>query len=192
MEKLKSWIRKNGVNAILIILFIVFLVNKDAKTWVMKQVVSTGLLNSKIEKKPESVNAIDFTVSDPTGKNIETKDLKGKVIFINFWASWCPPCRAEFPSIQKLYEKYKGDHKVEFLTINLDDDVNAGKKFLEKDKYTIPFLVSTGNIPTEIYNGSLPTTVVLDKQGKIRLHHTGMADYSKDSFYQQLEELIKE
>ncbi|WP_326983596.1 TlpA disulfide reductase family protein [Chryseobacterium sp. MYb264] len=157
----------------------------------MKQIVSTGLLNSKIEDKGESA-AANFIVSDIQGKSISTKDLRGKVVFINFWASWCPPCRAEFPSIQKMYEKYKDNQNVEFLTINLDDDINAGKKFLEKNNYTIPFLVSNGNIPQEIYNGSLPTTVVLDKNGKIRLKHTGMADYSKDSFYQQLEELIKE
>jgi len=192
MEKLTLWIRKNGVNTVLIILFILFLVNKDAKTWVMKQVVSTGLLNSKVEERPASVRSVDFTVSNTSGKSIRTQDLKGKVVFINFLASWCPPCRAEFPSVQKLYEKYKDNPAIEFLTINLDDDANAGKNFLDKNKYTIPFLISTGNIPAEIYNGSLPTTVILDKQGSIRLHHTGMADYSKNSFYQQLEELIRE
>ncbi|WP_267403067.1 MULTISPECIES: TlpA disulfide reductase family protein [unclassified Chryseobacterium] len=158
----------------------------------MKQIVSTGLLNSKIEDKADSFTVTDFNMKDIDGKSISTHDFRGKVVFINFWASWCPPCRAEFPSIQKMYEKYKDNQNVEFLTINLDDDVNAGKKFLEKNKYSIPFWVSNGNIPQEIYNGSLPTTVILDKNGKIRLKHTGMADYSKNSFYQQLEELIKE
>ncbi|WP_312398641.1 TlpA disulfide reductase family protein [Chryseobacterium sp.] len=158
----------------------------------MKQIVSTGLLNSKIEDKAHSFTVTDFNMKDIDGKSISTQDFRGKVVFINFWASWCPPCRAEFPSIQKMYEKYKDNQNVEFLTINLDDDVNAGKKFLEKNKYSIPFWVSNGNIPQEIYNGSLPTTVILDKNGKIRLKHTGMADYSKDSFYQQLEKLIKE
>ncbi len=192
MEKSWFWVRKNAVNIIFFVFFVLFLVNKDVKTWVMKQIVSTGLLNSKIEDKAHSFTVTDFNMKDIDGKSISTKDFRGKVVFINFWASWCPPCRAEFPSIQKMYEKYKDNQNVEFLTINLDDDVNAGKKFLEKNKYSIPFWVSNGNIPQEIYNGSLPTTVILDKNGKIRLKHTGMADYSKDSFYQQLEKLIKE
>lgn len=166
----------------------------------MRQIISTGLLNSKIEKKTTekpsnkstAVSVQNFSVRNDKGKIINTSDLKGKVVFINFWASWCPPCRAEFPSIQKFYEQYKENEGLVFITVNLDEEVDAGKIYLEKEQFSVPFLVPNGNIPNEYFRGSLPTTVVLDKAGKIRMHHAGMADYSKDSFYEEINQLLNE
>ena len=133
-----------------------------------------------------------FTVKDENEKIINVSGLKGKVVFINFWASWCPPCRAEFPSIQKFFEKYRSIDELVFLTVNLDEDLDAGKMYLEKEKFTVPFLFPNGNIPKEYFSGSLPTSVVLDKTGKIRMKHEGMADYSKDSFFEEINQLLKE
>lgn len=201
MEKFKILLKKNWSTAILLVLFIILLVSPDAKAWLMRQIVSTGLLNSKMEEKQSSENvetkngetaSVEFSVKDENGKIINTSQLKGKVVFINFWASWCPPCRAEFPSIQKFYDKYKSHSEIVFLTVNLDDDIAAGKMYLKKENFSVPFLVPEGNIPNEYYKGSLPTTVVLDKKGEIRLHHAGMADYSKTSFYEQIDGLLKE
>lgn len=199
MEKFKIWLKKNWSTAILLVFFIILLVSPEAKAWLMRQIVSTGLLNSKIEEKqsPEKgetkkTETVEFSVKDESGKIITTSQLKGKVIFINFWASWCPPCRAEFPSIQKFYNKYKSHPDMVFVTVNLDDDIAAGKMYLKKENFNVPFLVPDGNIPNEYYNGSLPTTVVLDKKGMIRLHHAGMADYSNTTFYEQIDGLLKE
>lgn len=181
-------------------MFLILLISPDAKAWLMRQILSTGLLNSKIEERknernlPEnnSVSVQNFSVIDDKGKIINISDLKGKVVFINFWASWCPPCRAEFPSIQKFYNQYKGNENVVFLTVNLDEETAKGKEYLLKEELSIPFLIPAGSIPKEYFGGSLPTTVVLDKSGKIRMHHAGMADYSKDSFYQQINDLLNE
>ncbi|MGL6125863.1 TlpA family protein disulfide reductase [Chryseobacterium artocarpi] len=193
MEQLKKWFRNNWSTAILAILFIVLLVNPDAKAWLMRQVASTGLLNSSISepKVQETTPYNNFTLKDESGKLMNVSDLKGKVVFINFWASWCPPCRAEFPSVQKFYEKYKSNSNIVFLTVNLDDDSATGIAYLKQKGFTVPFITSAGNIPKEIYDGSLPTTVVLDKKGTIRLRHTGVADYSKDSFYADIDALLK-
>ncbi|MCY0977241.1 TlpA disulfide reductase family protein [Chryseobacterium wangxinyae] len=200
MEKSKMWLKKNWSTVLFVGIFILLLVSPDAKAWLMRQIISTGLLNSKIEKKSvgkplEEMNpsiSESFTVKDENGKIINVSGLKGKVVFINFWASWCPPCRAEFPSIQKFFEKYRSRDELVFLTVNLDEDLDAGKMYLEKEKFTVPFLFPNGNIPKVYFNGSLPTTVILDKTGKIRLHHAGMADYSKDSFYEEIDKLLKE
>ncbi|MBB6329680.1 thiol-disulfide isomerase/thioredoxin [Chryseobacterium sediminis] len=198
MENVKIWIRKNGSTAILTLLFIVVLVNKDAKAWLMRQVASTGILNSSISEPKEHQNSsarvsyAGFMVKNEDGTVINTSDLQNKVVFINFWASWCPPCRAEFPSVQKLYDQYKNNPDMVFLTVNLDDNTALGKSYLKEKGFTIPFLVPAGNIPDVLYSGSLPTTVVLDKKGDIRLHHKGLADYSKDSFYKQIDELLKQ
>ena len=197
MNQLKIWFRKNWSTAALIVVCIVLFVSPDAKAWVMRQVLSTGLLNSKFEEKKTeqdlaSINIENFIVKKDNGEIINTSELKGKVVFINFWASWCPPCRAEFPSVQAFYERYKANNDLVFLTVNLDDDATAGKMFLEKEKYTIPFWVSASAIPKVYFDGSLPTTVVLDKTGKIRMHHTGMADYSKESFFEEIDTLLEE
>lgn len=200
MEKFKMWIKKKWSTTLLVTIFVILLVSPDAKAWMMRQIISTGILNSKIEDKNikktvnehNSVIAESFSVREESGKLINVSELKGKVVFINFWASWCPPCRAEFPSIQKFYEKYKGNNEIVFLTVNLDEDPAKGKLYLEKEKFSIPFLIPNGDIPTEYFSGSLPTTVVLDKTGKIRMHHSGMADYSKDSFYEEIDQLLKE
>lgn len=194
MNKFPLWIRKNWSTAIMIAVLILLWVNPDAKAWVMRQMISTGLFNSKIEEKTEESSLLppNFSVRNEHGEIIETAQLRGKVVFINFWASWCPPCRAEFPSVQKLYDRYRSNENMVFLTINLDDELILGKNYLQKEKFSIPFLVPDSSIPKELYSGSLPTTVILDKTGKIRMHHSGMADYSKDSFYKEIDGLLKE
>jgi thiol-disulfide isomerase/thioredoxin len=200
MEKFKIWLRKNWSTALLVSIFIVLLVSPDAKAWLMRQIISTGLMNSKIEEK-DTEPAVEssplsstenFSVRNDKGEIINTSDLKGKVVFINFWASWCPPCRAEFPSIQTFYDRFKSNKDLVFLTVNLDEQTALGKMYLEKEQFTVPFLVAEGLIPISFFNGSLPTTVVLDKSGKIRMHHAGMADYSKESFYQEINQLLNE
>lgn len=201
MEKLTIWLKKNWSTAILFAVFVVLLVSPDAKAWFMRQIISTGIMNSKVEEKaPKAKSELptakvapeNFIVTGQDGKTISTADLKGKVVFMNFWASWCPPCRAEFPSIQKFYDRYGSNPNVVFLTVNLDEDPALGKAYLQKQNYTLPFLVPAGNIPPAYFGGSLPTTVVLDKTGEIRLHHAGMADYSKNSFYEEIDALLKE
>ncbi|WP_228455332.1 TlpA family protein disulfide reductase [Chryseobacterium sp. Tr-659] len=190
---MKNWVKSNVSTIILTVLFVVLLVNKDAKAWLMRQVASTGILNSKISesKQGTALSYAGFAVKDEEGKSIDASDLKNKVVFINFWASWCPPCRAEFPSVQKLYDKYKNNPDMIFLTVNLDDTAAPGKNYLKDKGFTVPFLVPASSIPNTLYDGTLPTTVMLDKKGEIRLHHKGVADYSKDSFYAQIDELLK-
>lgn len=194
MDKSLLWIRKNWSTVIMIAVLILLWVNPDAKAWVMRQMISTGLFNSKIEEKTKESSLVppNFSVKNENGEITETSQLRGKVVFINFWASWCPPCRAEFPSVQKLYDRYRSNENMVFLTVNLDDELILGKNYLQKEKFTIPFLVPDSSIPKELYNGSIPATTVLDKTGKIRMHHSGMADYSKASFYQEIEQLLKE
>lgn len=180
---------------LLMVLFIIILVNPDAKAWLMRQVASTGILNSSISESGEkTVTTAAYTglmLENEDGTLIDSSHFRNKVIFINFWASWCPPCRAEFPSVEKLYNKYKTNPDIIFLTVNLDDNSALGKAYLKEKGFTVPFITPAGSIPEKLYNGSLPTTVVIDRKGEIRLHHTGVADYSKDSFYQQIDSLLK-
>ncbi len=197
---MKTGLKKYGVNAILLALVILLWISPDAKAWVMRRVLSTGILNFRlqsgwIDSQPADEpiqKALVFSAENPSGKTINLNELRGKVVFINFWASWCPPCRAELPSVQEFYDSYKDNSAVVFMIVNMDDNPEKGIAFLDKNSYTIPFLMTRDNIPAEIFQGSLPTTVVLDKNGRIRFTHTGMANYSAKRFYRQIDGLISE
>lgn len=190
-----QYIRKNAFTILMVIFIGVMFFSPDAKSFVLRQLMATGLFNASMDKKDagtkNQVNT-DFDFADEKGNVQNTSSLRGKVVFINFWASWCPPCRAEFPSIETLYTQFKNNPDIVFLTINEDDDPATGKAYLEKEKFSVPMYQSSGNVPAEIYSGSLPTTVVLDKNGKVRLHHAGFANYASDKFVKQIEELINE
>ncbi|RKF37092.1 thioredoxin [Sphingobacterium siyangense] len=197
LHKNKLWgsIKKNGFTILMGIFIVILFVSPDAKSWMLQQFMKTGIFNASMEEKKAATVAestADFEFKDQGGLVHNTSSLRGKVVFINFWASWCLPCRAEFPSIQKLYTKFKDNPKVFFLTINEDNDVAEANAYLQKENFSIPFFKAAGDVPTIIYNGALPTTAVLDKNGNMRLHHEGFADYSSDKFIKQMEDLIKE
>lgn len=190
-----QYIRKNAFTIVMVIFVGIMFFSPDAKSFVLRQLMATGLFNASMDKKDAGTANqanTDFDFTDEKGNVQNTASLRGKVVFINFWASWCPPCRAEFPSIETLYTQFKDNPDMVFLTINEDNDPAAGKAYLEKEKFSVPMYQSNGNVPAEIYSGSLPTTVVLDKNGKVRLHHAGFANYASDKFVNQVKELINE
>lgn len=189
---LKTEIKKRWFSLLFYTLIIIFIFSPGAKSWVLKQVVSTGLFKAEIKKDSNKnlTEAAPFSFTDASGKTATTADLKGKVVFVNFWASWCPPCRAEMPSLENLYQKFKTDERVVFLFMNEDNDRNKAVQYLQKNNFSIPLLYATGNVSSEIFSGSLPTTVILDKEGKIVLRHTGMARYNSEDFINQLRGLL--
>lgn len=190
-----KFIKKNAFTIVMIIFIGVLLVSPDAKSFVLRQLVSTGLFNASLDQKDKAdakVVDADFDFTDEKGNIQNTSSLRGRVVFINFWASWCPPCRAEFPSIETLYNQFKDNPDIFFLTINEDSDPAAGKTYLVEEGFSVPMYQSMGNVSTEIYSGKLPTTVVLDKNGAVRYYHTGIANYASRKFVKQIEELINE
>ncbi|MGO1242917.1 MAG: redoxin family protein [Sphingobacterium sp.] len=190
-----QYLRKNGFSIVMIIALGVMLVSPDAKSFLLAQLMKTGLFNASINQK-ESVHAqqvsVDFSFLDENGTVQNTSSLRGKVVFINFWASWCPPCRAEFPSIETLYAKYRDHPDIFFLMINEDNNQVAAKEYLRKENSALPLYRAHSTIPQSIFSGTLPTTVVLDKKGKIRFHHTGFANYASAKFGDQLNALMSQ
>lgn len=195
MLQLITKIKKNAISILLVLFIILIWVRPDVKSWLIQQVMVTGIFNANIdEQKSDKTDQpnLDFDFEREDGLSKNTSELRGKVLFINFWASWCPPCRAEFPSIEKLYSKFKGNPDILFLTINEDEDLSAAKSYINQEKLTLPFYKTMKAVPKEIYNGTLPTTIVMDKNGKIRYRHEGFANYASEKFIQQVEELISE
>lgn len=108
--------------------------------------------------------------------------LKGKTIFMNFWATWCPPCIAEMPNIQKLYNDIGDNDDIAFVMVSLDEDMDVARAFLKRKKLDMPVYFLTGPKPG-IYDSSVvPTTYVISPEGKIVSKRQGMANYNTTKF----------
>ncbi len=136
--------------------------------------------------------APDFTLKSSTGENIRLAEQRGQVVMLNFWASWCGPCREEMPLLDKLSVKY-GKMGVVLLGINTDQDIAEAKKVLEKVKVTYPILFDPDSKLSTLYNvDSMPYSVFIDKKGQIRHIHKGYVLGDEEKYTKQLKELISE
>lgn len=120
-----------------------------------------------------NADAPNFTLSSLEGENVSLKELKGKVVLINFWGSWCDPCKKEMPLIQSAYEKYK-NQGFEVLAINMDESKFVVTSFLKQNQLKLPVLLSkdseTGN-DYGVYK--LPASFMIDKEGRIKQMYEG-------------------
>lgn len=188
----KKWLRIAG-NIVFYGLLATLLLSSTAKSWMLKQLLAIGLFNAEISNKTAPTDSttanIAFPYKDASGQSFSTADLKGKVVFINFWATWCPPCRAEMPELNSLYSEFKNDEDFVFLFISEDDSPATAKKYLDKNKFSMPLATRSGNISPLVYSGTLPTTVVLNKKGELVYKNEGLASYNTSKFKQQLKAL---
>ncbi|SHL11483.1 TlpA family protein disulfide reductase [Hymenobacter psychrotolerans] len=122
------------------------------------------------------------------GKRTNLSELKGKVVFVNLWASWCPPCVAEMPGIHALYKKLN-PKKVAFVMISLDENPAKAQGLLKRQGYTFPVYFPAGPLPSPFDSNSIPSTVILAPDGQVAARHDGMADYDTPEFKTALEKL---
>lgn len=116
---------------------------------------------------PEKIAAPDFKLMDLSGKEVSLSDLKGKRVFINFWATWCPPCKGEMPELEKLYQETKSSDLV-IIAVDLGEDKVTVQKFIEKNKYNFTVLLDAKNEAASLYGiRSIPTSYFIDKDGYI-------------------------
>lgn len=133
---------------------------------------------------PEQVaqKAYDLKLEDQQGARVNLKDYKGKVVFINFWATWCPPCLIEMPGINELYNQYKEDNHVVFLMISLDRNFDTAKTFLSEKGFDFDIYRAEGSIPQDFQTPGIPATFVLDKEGEIAKKIIGASSYNTIEF----------
>jgi len=142
-------------------------------------VLKTGILNANPgEDKTPSNFDYNFEMKDLEGNKFSFDQYKGKVIFINLWATWCGPCKAEMPGIQSLSEKLK-DEPVEFVMLSVDKESALSKviAYLENNQYTFPVFMPHGYLPEQMQVPSIPTTFVIGKDGKVVMKETGTRNY---------------
>jgi peroxiredoxin len=134
--------------------------------------------------------APDFTLTSLDGVKYTLNDLKGKVVFVNLWATWCPPCRDELPSMVNLYNMFKGKD-LEILAVSEDSDVGAVNDFIRKYKITFPVLMDDQKKVYQMYKATgIPETHLIDKSGKIVSSAIGPFDWTGPSVVNTVRNLL--
>lgn len=136
--------------------------------------------------------APDFTLKSRSGENIKLSELRGDVVMINFWASWCGPCRQEMPLLEEMHKKYS-DLGFVLLGVNVEEDSSKAADLLREVPVSFPILYDNTNKVTKMYEVvAMPSTVMVDRDGKMRYLHRGYLPGYEDEYVKQIKELIRE
>jgi len=154
-------------------------------------VLKTGIIQPSTVEKNYGTADYNFSLLDENGEVVDFEKFKGKTIFLNLWATWCPPCIAEMPDINDLYEDIGQNENIEFVMLSLDKDFEKAKTFIEKKDFNLPIYQLNTHLPDEYNSSSIPTTFVIDPNGKIVLSKKGMAKYNTSKFRGFLSNLSK-
>jgi peroxiredoxin len=136
--------------------------------------------------------APDFAAKSDSGRNVRLSELRGQVVLINFWASWCSPCRQELPLLNKIYTQYRSAGFV-LLAVNVDDNRKDADTMLKRLNLRFPTLFDGGKNVAKLYGvDTMPATLVIDRDGRVRYVHRGYYDGYERKYEQQVRELLKE
>ncbi|WP_458626161.1 TlpA family protein disulfide reductase [Winogradskyella sp. PC D3.3] len=137
----------------------------------------------------KTINNLNWNLVSDSGKKFDFNATKGKVVLINFWATWCPPCIAEMPSLQELYKDY-GD-KVIFLFVT-NDDFDTVETFKTKRDFTFEVFTPLSEVPENLRAHSIPRTFILNKTSEIVIDESGAVNWNSPTVRKQLDELLSE
>jgi len=135
--------------------------------------LSVVLFATLSHAKDISGKAPDFTLKSNSGKNLQLSDFRGQIVLINFWATWCGPCRQEMPKLNEIHKRYQRAG-VTVLGVNVEDDSNLADDFLSKNPVDFPILYDTTSKVSELYKvDAMPYTVLVDADGEMFYLHRG-------------------
>ena len=172
---------KTGLTAVIIIgLLKVTGLMGDVSYLTQTVAMKAGVLDASpvSETKAEPKFDYAFTIKDLNGNKLSFEKYKGKVIFLNLWATWCGPCKAEMPGIHNLYVKMKGE-PIEFVMLSIDKDKALAKveSYVKNNSYTFPVFMPSGYLAEQLQVPSIPTTFVISKEGLIVMKEVGTRNY---------------
>ncbi len=192
--KIIKEITKTGLSILIILLVLKYTGLIGSLSYATQSaVMKTGLLDSDAEANGAESFDYNFAIKDLSGKKIAFDKYKGKVVFLNLWATWCGPCRAEMASIQKLYSGMGGD-SVSFVMLSLDKDRDKEKvvKYIKDKEFTFPVFLPSGYLSEQLNVPSIPTTFVVGKDGKIAMKEIGTTNFNTPKFKKFLQKLSTE
>src|SRR5512134_2762562 len=139
-----------------------------------------------------SVGAPDFTLPSLGGPNLRLQEQRGRVVMVNFWASWCGPCRVEMPHLGRLYERYRGAGFV-VLAVNIDEDPRKAASLAGQLGMRFPVLLDSEKKVSRLYDlSTMPSTILIDRDGRVRYVHRGYREGYEDTYDKQIRELLRE
>jgi thiol-disulfide isomerase/thioredoxin len=139
-----------------------------------------------------SAGAPDFTLPSLGGPNLRLQEQRGRVVMVNFWASWCGPCRVEMPHLGRLYERYRGAGFV-VLAVNIDEDPSKAASLAGQLGMRFPVLLDSEKKVSRLYDlSTMPSTILIDRDGRVRYVHRGYREGYEDTYDKQIRELLRE
>ncbi len=145
-------------------------------------------VNAEIASGP----APDFALKSHSGENLRLSEFRGEVVMINFWASWCGPCRQEMPLLDELYSQYQ-PLGFTILGVNVEEDSTKARKLLRDIPVSFPILFDNKSEVSKLYDViAMPSTVLVDRDGNVRYLHQGYKPGYEESYQQQVRALIRE
>jgi peroxiredoxin len=198
-EKIKAyWQNKSTWNKISDVLFIALIVTLLIPEGRMAfggfvNRVKAMVLNPSVQTDVQILNDSDYNwqLTDLEGGAVDLKDYKGKVVFLNLWATWCPPCVGEMPEIQELYDHFKDNDQIAFLLVSNESTAKV-QSFIDKREFTFPVFTTQQRSPEVFATRSIPTTFIISKNGQIKVRETGAYNWGGSKTKGIIEELLKE
>jgi thiol-disulfide isomerase/thioredoxin len=186
MSRLLIIVKKNFTlifTGIILVLFATGNMNGVA-TLAQSAMLKTGAMNADVSEIDDPQNFdYNFSVTDLKGNGVSMEQFKGKVIFLNLWATWCGPCRAEMPTIQSLFNEVEHD-KIAFIMLSLDKPNDREKviNYISKKAFSFPVYMDASSRPELLRVPSIPTTFVISKEGKVISQHVGTTNFNTKKF----------
>jgi len=165
-----------------------------------KQVVATeptaasqplALTTNPVTTAPSFLSNSNAVFTNTKGEKIALRNIRNKVLFINMWATWCPPCKKEMPSLNRLYGKLKDDPNIIFIMMDVDGKLKQSTDYIQKKGFDLPNYIVEGDIPEEFATNSIPTTIILDKSGNMVTKHMGAVDFDHPEMLPFIQKLLK-
>ena len=153
-----------------------------------------SLVGTGVAAALPSVGAMapNFASKSDSGRNVRLSELRGQVVLINFWASWCSPCRQELPLLNKIYTQYRAAGFM-LLAVNVDDNRKDAEAMLKRLELRFPTLFDDAKAVAKLYGvDTMPATLVIDRDGRVRYVHRGYYEGYEKKYEQQVRELLKE
>jgi len=177
-----------SLSNIIFAIVLVLMLYPTSREWFMRQIAFAPSVENLEDAK--KISTYKWELKGLNTENLHFNDVKGKVVFVSFWATWCPPCRAEMPMIQNLYDDYKD--KVAFVFVT-NENWPTVEAFFKKNNYNLPSYNSISIPPNKFTEtNSIPASYLLDKNGNILISKVGAANWNSDKVRELLDKLVSE
>jgi thiol-disulfide isomerase/thioredoxin len=185
---MRRYLNKNSISNLIFLIAIAALIYGPSRVWIMRQVAFPPSITDAENR--ESIASYDWLLAGVNSEDLNFNTLKGEVIVVNFWATWCPSCRAEKPMLNKLYQEFSNE--VKFVTVS-QENASVISAFNEEHDYVLPSYTMSSYPPEEFTKtNAIPSSFVIDRQGRIAVHKTGAARWNSDKMRRLLTTLVAE